>query len=265
MVVTGENCRSGRSSFALGEYYICVIDLMGQKEFFAKIDSATPDLDTLKHVARVSDGLCEIVRYVENRYARVFSCADDAGIELFSDSVMLSIKAGPDMREKLAAWLGVIVKVVYIACKYELPFRGGIASGSASRSKSGSIYGEAVDQAIQIESECADYPRVVLSYKLIDAFKNDERLSMYFDVDTDSAYVLDYAGPRLMKRPEFARECKALEGVNKWVLSLYKRYCFTGENEHDKVANPKLARRYVMWLDYLRMAEFYRMRNVQDT
>lgn len=95
--------------------------------------------------------------------------------------------------------------------------------------------------------------------------KNDERLSMYFDVDTDSAYVLDYAGPRLMKRPEFARECKALEGMNEWVLSLYKRYCFTGENEHDKVANPKLARRYVMWLDYLRLAEFYRTRNVQDT
>ena len=162
MVNAGKNCRSGRSSPALGEYYVCFIDLMGQKEFFEKIDSETPDLETLRHVTRVSEGLCEIVRYVENRYARVFSCADDAGVELFSDSVMLSIKAGPDMREKLAAWLGVIVKVVYIACKYELPFRGGIASGSASCSKSGSIYGEAVDRAMQIESECADYPRVVL-------------------------------------------------------------------------------------------------------
>lgn len=239
-------------------FYVCFIDLMGQKSLFTEVKSVTPDPETMLQIIRVSDGLREIVKYVKNRYARNFLTEDDVGIESFSDSILLSIKARQKIPERLQLWLALIVKIVYIACKFRLPFRGGITYGHAARTKSGMMYGMAVDEAIRIEEVCADYPRIVLAHTLVDEFIENASVKKYFTIDSDFAYILNYAGRELLGMSEFAKEREMSRQILEWVLSCYNRFCYTDDPEHNKRANPKLARRYFMWCEYLRLEEMYR-------
>jgi len=234
----------------LTEYYVCFIDLMGQTEFFKRISSEVVDDEVVKHIKRVSDGLREIIRYVKNRYASDFSPEDDVGLELFSDSVMLSVRARRGVH--FSSWLDIIVKLVYIACRHQLPFRGGIALGTAVRSERGSLYGFAVDEAMRIEAIMADYPRVVISPSIV----QDERVGDLFDcyatVDADSLVVLNYAGNGLLSGECFEQERRDRQNVCNWVRSCYESFCFTGDSNNDDAhANAKLARRYRRWLEYL--------------
>ena len=243
-------------------YYICFIDLMGQKDFFKGISSCEVDSTTMDHIKRVTNGLRVMVRYVKNRYKRNFVESDDIGVELFSDSLLLSLKADGNRHDKLPPWLDIIAKVVFIACKYKLPFRGTIVMGNAQRSKSGTIYGTGVEDAIKLEGECVDCPRIILSRFLIDEFWKDTKLADYFEVDEDGAAILNYAGSFIVNRAEFSRELKELPEITAWVQDCYQKFCYLEDDEHNKGANPKLARRYVMWLEYLRIEEMRRNRHV---
>ncbi len=233
------------------DYYICFIDLMGQKNFFERITSREVSPDVMKDVERVSDGLRVMVKYVKNRYHRFFSTEDDVGIELFSDSLLLSMRFKDDAYSKLGAWLDVLVKLVYIACKYKLPFRGALTKGWAARSKSGTIYGVGVDEAVDLEQSRADFFRIVFSNTLARELGEQHSFDEYLDMDQDSAMVLNYAGPRLLRRVEFSRERSQLYGVGMWVKERFEYFCCSSDAEQRKHANAKLARRYKLWYDYL--------------
>ena len=74
------------------DYYICFFDLMGQKEFFAAITSDVLGKGIGHDVERVTSGIKEMVKYVNNRYSKWFSVEDKAGIEIFSDSLLIYVK-----------------------------------------------------------------------------------------------------------------------------------------------------------------------------
>ena len=234
-------------------YFICLIDVMGQKEFFESIRSADVSAEVHDDIVRVSDGLREMIRYVKNRYDRLFKKEDDAGIELFSDSILLSLKDRGADNVRLSTWFEIIMKVIFIACKHKLPFRGSIVKGSAHRSKGGMIYGVAVDEAMELEQLRADSFRVVLSNTLAHELVCDNGIDSekYFDLDADCAMVLNYAGPAILGMTEFARERQSLREIADWVLERFRYFCYDGTEEHDKHANPKLARRFKMWGEYL--------------
>ena len=137
------------------KYFICLIDIMGQKKFFESIRFAAVSPEVREDIIRVSDGLREMIRYVKNRYDRLFVKEDDAGIELFSDSILLSLKDREADNVRLSDWFEIIMKVIFIACKHKLPFRGSIVKGCAHRSKGGMIYGVAVDEAMELEQSRA--------------------------------------------------------------------------------------------------------------
>lgn len=233
------------------QYYICFIDLLGQKEFFKGVKSSKIAPETLENIERVAFGLRESVRYVKGRYTRLFCRDDDVGLELFSDSILLSMRATERNFSKLKDFLDIIVKLVFIVSKYKLPVRGCITRGRAARSDSGAIYGTAVMEAGELESRQADYPRILISHTLVEDFTNAELLSPYITRDVDSLWVLDYAGNFIMSRLEFAKEAKQLDEMREWVTDCYHHYCFLEDKDHNQHANPILARKYVMWLDYL--------------
>ena len=233
------------------DYYICFFDLMGQKEFFAAITSDVLGKGIGHDVERVTSGIKEMVKYVNNRYSKWFSVEDKAGIEIFSDSLLIYVKNSEAVARKIGLWLGMLVKLIFIACRYKLPVRGGITLGRAYRSEHGSIYGLAVEEAMELESEYADYPRIVLANKLDKLVAENDIWRKFFRHDVDSSMILNYACRKLLSQPEFQRERVSLVEIEQWVEEQYKHFCFWGDDEHDKYACPKLARRYVMWLDYL--------------
>lgn len=239
--------------FTSCNYFICLIDVMGQKKFFESIRSADVGAKVQDDIVRVSDGLREMIRYVKNRYDRLFEKEDDAGIELFSDSLLLSLKDRGADNVRLSAWFEIIMKVIFIACKHKMPFRGSIVKGAAHRSKGGMIYGVAVDEAMELEQSRADSFRVILSNTLAHELVMDNGFDneKYLELDTDCAMVLNYAGPRILVMTEFARERQRLHEIADWVLERFRYFCYDGTAEHDKHANPKLARRFKIWGEYL--------------
>lgn len=244
-------------------YYICFIDIMGQTKFFSGIKSAEVEPEIMAEVKRVSDGLREMVGYAKNRYERNFSAVDDVGVELFSDSVLLSIKAVDGKYDNLPTWFDMIIKLIYIACRYKLPFRGGLAKGYAARSESGSIYGVGVDEAICLEHEKADSFRIVLSNSLAEELVQNAGMERYLEQDLDSAIVLNYAGADILHRSEFLKELSELREINNWVNDRFEYFCYTEDDEHNKHADPKLARRYNMWQKFL-LLQALKMRFAQN-
>lgn len=233
------------------EYYICFFDLLGQKQLFMGINSTSPKPEIMDHVNRVSDGLREIVHYAQNRYRRYFADKDHAGIEMFSDSILFFMEAQPEEHAKLCQWLGILVKIIYIACNRELPFRGSIVHGHAALSKSGTIYGKAVDDAIRLEAVYSDYPRIILGNVLKAEFSSGDALKKFFMRDSDSIFILDYAGKELLELDKFRKEKANLNKIYEWVRTCHDQFRFNGDANHDRIASSKLARRYLMWLLYL--------------
>jgi hypothetical protein len=175
--------------------------------------------------------------------------------QLFSDSILLSLKANDNKNVCLARWLEIIIKVIFIACRYELPFRGSIVKGVAQRSSGGMIYGAAVDAAMKLEQSVADSFRIVLSNTLAHELDLDEKFDneKYLEQDIDSEVVLNYAGPSILSMSEFEKEKKQMKNIYDWVSSRFEYFCFRGIENHDSHANPKLARRFKMWQDYLKL------------
>lgn len=246
-------------------YCICIFDLQGQKDFFKGITSSNVDEDTQNQMVRITEGFQEIVRYVKSRYSRCFDANDAVGVELFSDSLMLSIKDDPLRRSKLLTWLSILVKVVFIGSKYQLPFRGGLACGKARLSTSGSIYGFPVHEAIEIEGRRADYPRVVLSQELAKRLLGDPDFDPFVTVDSDSAIILDYASPELMNRPEFVKEAGMLTRIEASVNEQYQAFCLKNSNVGSGEVNFKLARRYRLWLEYLQVEALRRTEHAANS
>ena len=235
-------------------YFVCLIDIMGQKEFFKDIKSPDVSDDIKKNIERVSNGLAEMVRYATNRYTRLFKGVD-VGVELFSDSIIFSLKETSDKPSYLSVWLEMIVKVVYIACKYRLPFRGSIVKGLAQRSDSGTIYGDAVDEVIDIEQNITDSFRIVFSKELALELesKHSTEYRRFCERDADFALILNYAGYRIIEKNEFLKERMLLKDIVVWVKERFDYFCYQGTEEHDQHANPKLARRFKMWGEYLEL------------
>lgn len=245
-------------------YFVCLIDMMGQKKFFEKIQSPDVSPEIFDNIVRVSNGLRMMVKYITNRYGRCFNNEGDVGVELFSDSLLLFLKDADGDWYKLTTWFEIIMKVIYIACKYKLPFRGSIVKGLAYQSEGGGIYGDAVDEAIYLEKSRADSFRVIFSHKLayelmsLKGFECDK----YLEQDTDSSMVLNYAGPKIIQTPEFSKERQMLPQIREWISERISYFSFKGIDEHDCHSDPKLARRFMMWNNYLELeSRLCEMRN----
>lgn len=239
----------------MDEYYVCLIDLLGQKEFFYGIKSCSLTAEQAARVEQISSGLREMVKYVENRYGRDFNLNDNAGIELFSDSLILSLKATDD-EARLSLWFRIICKLVYIALRHKLPLRGVVVRGPANRVENKALYGIAVEMAFKLEQTIVDYPRIVVEKALGKELMNSRFIAKYLDSDTDSSVIVNYAGERLLVSPEFSKEKAALENIVDFVGSEFSRFC--NKRDDDSGDNAVLARRYHMWLEYLRI-QWYRL------
>ena len=69
------------------DYFICLIDIMGQKEFFKSITSLKVEKQVQEDIIRVSSGLKEIIRYIRNRYDKHFTkeeCNNNINNKIFT-------------------------------------------------------------------------------------------------------------------------------------------------------------------------------------
>jgi hypothetical protein len=137
--------------------------------------------------------------------------------------------------------------------------RGGIEAGIAGEFFKGEVYGPALYHAYRLESEVAQYPRIVVGPSLVEYIDNetrrppeDEASSLIRDmaqrcknwlcVDLDGITILDYAGAAAQE--VFPVLEGALEKAIKFATDEWKRFRME--------RNSKLAGRYFLLLNYLK-------------
>jgi hypothetical protein len=136
--------------------------------------------------------------------------------------------------------------------------RGGLEVGLAGEFFDGELYGPALYQAYQLESERAQYPRIVVGQKFVDYIESEMKCSgpsidhlhrriwaedcaEWIVTDVDGAQILDYAGVATKKA--FPKLHSCIEPALKFVSGEWEKFREKGDT--------KLAERYFLLHTYL--------------
>tara|TARA_R110001599_G_scaffold353856_1_gene600438 strand:- start:15788 stop:16657 length:870 start_codon:yes stop_codon:yes gene_type:complete len=150
----------------------------------------------------------------------------------------------------------------------EQPIRGAIEVSWGVELHQNELYGAVVANSYNLESNVAQYPRIVIGEKTInylDSFISEEpndtqKLEIYnrnlavmcksmIAIDHDGYHILDYLGPAFTKQ--------VTQSVSKELYQESYKYIQTQYELHQKNQNTKLVMRYVMLRDY-----FNRYKNI---
>lgn len=96
-----------------------------------------------------------------------FDIRDKTNSTSFSDSIVVSVKVDNNVNEMAST---LIVNLAYIgAILFEkgILFRGGLTIGNLIHNENGTVFGQGLIDAYQLESNNAKFPRIVLSDKLL--------------------------------------------------------------------------------------------------
>lgn len=109
----------------------------------------------------------------------------------FSDTVVISTS---DKSADGAVWLceRALELAVYLT-QNKMPFRGAIVQGELYHSHS-NVFGPAVIDAHNLETKCANYPRIIIEPELAAIFDKWGVSDRYLMQDSDLIYYIDYIG-----------------------------------------------------------------------
>lgn len=156
---------------------IAFIDILGFKEIVrssekdsSKIEFLYSVLDYLKSWGIPENWNLQLVEIEEDAQKRGIENFDIRGktnTTAFSDSIVVSVKVENNVNEMTST---LIVNLAYIgAILFEkgILFRGGITIGNLIHNEKGTVFGQGLIEAYQLETNSAKFPRIILSNKLI--------------------------------------------------------------------------------------------------
>lgn len=152
----------------------------------------------------------------------------------FSDSFVLSVPAGNQVS---CLMLIKALRIIHIQFFYSIGMlmRGGIAVGNLVHQRGGALYGPAMNEAYQLESNCAVYSRVVASEEasqLIDKSTMDTPLARNFFKGFDGFTSFDLIS--IYECPgSFQKDIKKLESQ---LLLVEKDILANAKAAHPKIA-----------------------------
>lgn len=233
------------------------------KETIGKVDA----LRTLFHEFFVAVNSCEpdISRVPPEFHQEFISCQhSEAYFYGFSDSIIIAVPLGSS-DENCAAINGVYSAFVaasgmsLMALVGKTALRGGLDVGIATQIKDKEIYGPALERAYYLESNFAEYPRIVVGKELIGYLRwieNQQAKSRPGEVakiiakfcremiiqDADGFPMLDFMGKNAKEVSDNSVDSDLVKKACDFVESQYKKYA--SEENH------KLASRYFRLLRY---------------
>lgn len=156
---------------------IAFIDILGFKEIVRSSEKEDSKIEFLYSVLNylksweVSESwglqLVEIEEDAQKKGVESFDIKDKTNITSFSDSIVVSVKVANNLNEMAST---LIVNLAYIgAILFEkgILFRGGLTIGNLIHKENGTVFGQGLIEAYQLESNNAKFPRIVLSDKLL--------------------------------------------------------------------------------------------------
>ena len=180
-------------SMVYEERVICFIDILG---FKAHIDKSIEDNGYINTILAALDTIFTMTKTeVDDAKDREVNLC----ITQFSDSVVASYKIESD--DQLAFLVMSISDIIDSLLDDGFLLRGAITQGKVIHTDK-QLFGPAMNEAYKLESECASYPRIIISRKVFkeavfsDEYKNlaQERILGYCAVDDDGWHYINYIG-----------------------------------------------------------------------
>ena len=268
-------------------YLVAFLDLVGQREALRKMSKlpGTPaEINAFIQIARESLGKVLDMRQGFGNFLNAakqekldlsqFPAEHRANIQAarqiecsmygLSDAIVISVPLGGS-DEHCKATNGVkiallaVCSLAVLALGGKIAFRGGVEVGIATMLDAGEVYGPALARAYSLESEMAEYPRIVVGNGLLhflEAVTRQEPQSPFGRIaqqnavkcrrmivqDTDGRQMLDFLGREVRESPGASLLSDLVMPGHDFVMSEYEKF--------QRAGNDKLASRYYRLLSY---------------
>ena len=231
----------------IGKTFIAVAKFRDAFENFVEEKQTTFDISTLPEP-------------VQNEFVRLRSTK--VTTQVFSDSFIYHVKLStPHPLPVLSIYTALMGCAALIASSLatKLPIRGGIDMGWGGELGRGEVYGPALVKAYHLESNIADYPRIVIGQSLIDYLKahmrsedrenrvegitahHAEKCLGLITCDCDKQHILNYLGQTYY---DTCSHINSFELVTNRVLIPAYKFIAAEHERFEQAGDKKLAPRY---------------------
>lgn len=226
-------------------YLIAYIDFLGMKDKMKKESSYA----SLRKLQALLEGVRQKASFIEK-----INSIDEFEIKVFSDNIVIALQIKKDMLARQIFSLVNIVSLLQFEALFQFgfPLRGGITIGELYIDDS-VVWGTGLIEAYQIEDKLANYPRVIISKKVIETYEKQEDieldLSAFMRQDTDGYWFVHYliAAPNIKLIPVLsnnlaevvslcAKEDDRVKQKINWLISYFNNFCreFKDRGDYDK-------------------------------
>ena len=163
---------------------VAFVDILGFKE---KINQSVTDEEAHKKIYYALKRILKMRESIESDTEKGYNYSN-IRVTTFSDSAVISYPLEPGSGNLFYILLDLIFLQIDLL-QHDVLLRGGITAGKLYHDGS-IVYGPAMNEAYLLESELADYPRIIIVQdKLIECIK--ETCSSHHDVETECEYIGD--------------------------------------------------------------------------
>lgn len=274
-----------------GYYLVAFIDLLGQKEAMAKFKGlpANSSGEEYQEFVAAVKGSIGAIHDLQQSYKDFFAAYlnneepepklhkemrglyqkfknTNIKFQHFSDGLVIytPLMENEDLRpiSSVYAILAASASLMLISLAMKRPIRGGVTVGLGAELNENEIYGPVVAEAYKLESEVAQYPRLVVGDELCNylehfkaaSVKDPKEIQQYdFELsvickgflacDFDGYPIVNYLG-------DCFREKVAGHELNKEMIKRAHEYITTNLGRFQKEKNSKLAIRYSLLFSY---------------
>jgi hypothetical protein len=260
-------------------YLIIFLDILGQRSNLRNIrDLPTNETDKANFIKALKETIGKVdavrecfhtffteaksyqtdISHVPPQYQQEFISCQKSEVYFygFSDSIIIAVPLGSD-DENCTAINGVYSAFVaasgisLMALSAKTALRGGLDVGIGTQIKDSEIYGPALERAYYLESNLAEYPRLVVGKELVDYLywvEHQQSTSPHGEVakiiatfcremiiqDTDGLLMLDFMGRKAREVADNSVNSDLVKQAGDFVESQYKKYF--GEENHKLVS-----------------------------
>ncbi len=223
------------------EYVIAYIDFLGVKGKMQGDNS----YDALQKLRFLLFGSKKVANYIGS-----INKVGDYFIRIFSDNIVIAQKFDEEKAgDQIISIIDLIINIQFEASlQFDFLLRGGITVGELYIDDS-IVWGSGLIEAYEIESKLANYPRVIISDKLIKVYERCQKktLNLYASIcqDFDGLWFLNFllAFPNLKNIPiisetlkeirkSYEKEDDSVKQKFNWVITFFNTHC---KNFKDRV------------------------------
>ena len=216
-------------------YIIAYIDFLGIKEKMNN-DSSFESLQILKFLL---SGTQRTANYISD-----INSINEFDIKIFSDNVVLAQKVNEEkLSTQIISIINLVSSIQFCALlQFDFWLRGGITIGELYIDNS-VVWGTGLVDAYNIENSLANYPRVILSNKVVKKYEECKRkeLNLYVMIkkDFDGLWFVDFiiAAPNLKLIPAifdilsenvvlYANASDRVKQKINWVINYFNSYFY---------------------------------------